>query len=235
MMPWLRAAGVGVALAGCAWLVPWHLTVSTTSSLTDGSARVVVSLIALIGGVALTRLLQRRRAALAARERRGEQLEQRIASLEQAVVIAPTVGLRFEFDTATQLARLHVTNDGADGTVRAPVTIDGPLSSRPNGQLFAQWEQTDAPSMSLSRGATRTLRIARLDVSSFPFAQWCVPVTTDEGTSVLYAMHASVIGGAPETQAPPLFLDVAIVDEEDQHLCGCTIVLHPFDAERLRS
>jgi len=135
------------------------------------------------------------------------------------------------------LARLHVTNHGAEATFRAPLIIDGPLSSRLNRLLFAQWEHTDGPQTSIPRGDTRTLRLAWLDLSSFPFAQWCVYTTAaDDGAASLYAMHASVIGGAPDTQAPPIFLDVAILSTpESESLCACVIALQPFEAQRLRA
>jgi hypothetical protein len=236
MIPWIRAGGVGTALAAIAWFVPWQVSVSPISSFGSASARTVAALIALIAGMTLARLLEWRLAVTAARRRRVEQLEQRVASLEEAMAIAPVVHLRFEYDSNTQWARLHVTNHGADGTFRAPLTIDGSLSSRLNSHVFAHWEHADAPAMPIPRGHTRTLRLAQLDVSSFPFAQWYVHATTDEGPLAVYATHTSIIGGAPDAQAPPLFLDVAILGTPQlERPCACTIILHPFDAERLRS
>jgi hypothetical protein len=49
-------------------------------------------------------------------------------------------------------------------------------------------------------------------------------------------MNTSMIGGDPETHAPPLFLQVAIVSSPDSVVPPpeCTIALQPFEAVRLR-
>jgi hypothetical protein len=49
-------------------------------------------------------------------------------------------------------------------------------------------------------------------------------------------MNTSMIGGDPETHAPPLFLQVAIVSSPDSAVPPpeCTIALQPFEAVRLR-
>jgi hypothetical protein len=49
-------------------------------------------------------------------------------------------------------------------------------------------------------------------------------------------MHTSMIGGNPDTHAPPLFIEVALAcsPESAAQLPHSTIALQPFEAVRLR-
>jgi membrane protein implicated in regulation of membrane protease activity len=166
-----------------------------------------------------------------------DDLERRVAQLEQAASASPSPRLRFEHETTTWQALLHVTNDGEDAEFWAPLIIDGSLSRAIDGRTFATWTHTPAPKTLIARGRTRTLRLAQLDLSIFPFAQWQVyAIGDDTSPVVLRAMHTSVIGNAPDAHATPIFLEVSILSTPDSrdHAQGCTIALYPFAAERLR-
>ena len=49
-------------------------------------------------------------------------------------------------------------------------------------------------------------------------------------------MNTSLSGGDPETQGPPMFLQVAVISSPDSAMPPpeCTIALQPFEAVRLR-
>jgi hypothetical protein len=91
----------------------------------------------------------------------------------------------------------------------------------------------------LRHGETRALRLAQLDLSVFPYAQWEIfaarPAEARRPES-MRAMHTSVIGGNPDTHAPPLFIQVTLVSspESAAEPPQSTIVLQPFEAVRLR-
>jgi hypothetical protein len=88
----------------------------------------------------------------------------------------------------------------------------------------------------IARGETRALHLATLDTTSFPFAHWQVRVTADgRGASEVPAMHTSVIGGLPDTQAPRLLLHVTLVSVPDAvgELASRVVALDPFGAALL--
>ncbi len=171
-------------------------------------------------------------------------LEQEIAGLRRERAARPSPRVSFEFSTITREALLHVTNDGGDAEIRAPMSIEGALANRPQGEVAAAWaDQRDAVAV-ISRGATRTLRLAKLDLSVFPYAQWEIYVVGPPGSGppegghyAVRAVHTSMIGGDPETHAAPLFLEIAIVSspETTGPPVHCTVALQPFDAVRLRA
>jgi hypothetical protein len=116
--------------------------------------------------------------------------------------------------------------------------IDGDLSGRWEGIAFATWEDADQRTVRIGQGDTRTLAIAQLDVTAFPFAQWQVYVTQEDGRqSVLRAMHTSTIGADQAARAPTMFLEVSVFSRPDaiERVRPCTIALHAFDAQHLRS
>jgi hypothetical protein len=94
----------------------------------------------------------------------------------------------------------------------------------------------------IRRGEIRTLRLAQLDLSVFPYAQWRIFALGRRAdgpyAEVLSrpAMHTSMIGGDPATHAPSLFLQVVLLSAPDAGgpPVHCTIALQAFDAVRLR-
>jgi membrane protein implicated in regulation of membrane protease activity len=232
---WTTLAAVAVA-AAAAPVVFLPVSVIAAPSIGGVPAGAYAALAAVLGLLA-TPLIAFAWHYWRAPSRMIDDLERRVAQLEQAASASPSPRLRFEHETTTWQALLHVTNDGEDAEFWAPVTIDGSLSRPPHGRAFATWTHTPAPKTLIARGRTRTLRLAQLDLSIFPFAQWQVyTVGDDTSPVVLRAMHTSVIGNAPDAHATPIFLDVSILStpETREHVMGCTIALYPFAAERLR-
>ena len=179
-----------------------------------------------------------------------QQLQQQISALERDRAARPSPRLAFEFNALTREAVLHVTNDGGDADVRAPLSIEGALATQLEGQGSAVWSDGEGAAARIRRGETRTLRLAKLDLSVFPYAQWEIfvngpasafantPADNKEGESYrsVRAMHTSMIGGNPDTHAPAMFIQVALITIPDAvgpppH---CTVVLQPFEAVRLR-
>jgi len=170
-------------------------------------------------------------------------LEQEVAALRRDRATRPVPRVSFEFDPTTREALLHVTNDGGDAEVRAAMSIEGALATRLNGDVCAAWSETSDPTAVVRRGETKTLRLARLDLSVFPYAQWEIYMAPDNrnrgseaGRIALRAMHTSTIGGDPETHAPAMFLQVALMTSPDATgpAPHCTVALQPFEAVRLR-
>jgi hypothetical protein len=163
-------------------------------------------------------------------------LRQEIAALERDRTARPALRGAFEFNAQTREAVLRVSNDGGDAEVRAPLSIEGALATQLDGDVSAVWVDGEGATALIRRGETQTLRIAKLDLSVFPYAQWEIYATRDGTVSSLRAMHTSIIGGDPETHAAAMFVQVALVTTPDSigpppH---CTVVLKPFEAVRLR-
>jgi len=168
-------------------------------------------------------------------------LEQEVAALRRDRAVRPAPRVSFAFDATTREALLHVTNDGGDAEVRAAMSIEGALATPLDGDVSAAWREGGSATAVVRRGETKTLRLARLDLSVFPYAQWEVYVAPrglepGHGRDALRAMHTSMIGGDPETHAPAMFLQVALTTSPDAFgpPAHCTIALQPFEAVRLR-
>jgi hypothetical protein len=176
------------------------------------------------------------RAAVVAR-RRVEHLEREIARLERERATRPILRLAFEFHATTREALLHVMNDGGSASVCARMSVDGALTQRVESDLRAAWLDTAQEKVSIGRGEMRTLRVAELDLSVFPYAQWQIFALRGHEVCSVRAMNTSMIGGNPETHAPPVFLQVALVSSPQSATPPpeCTIVLQPFEAVRLRA
>jgi hypothetical protein len=132
-----------------------------------------------------------------------------------------------------------VTNDGREAVVWAHLSVEGAVSQQVESDLRAAWRNESASSVVLRQGETRTLRLAQLDLSVFPYAQWEIfaagpPKAGPYGS--MRATHTSMIGGNPDTHAPPLFIEVALAcsPESAAQLPHSTIALQPFEAVRLR-
>ena len=169
-------------------------------------------------------------------QRTIQQLRQEIGTLERERAARPSLRGAFEFNALTREALLRVSNDGGEAQVRAPLGIEGALATQLEGEVSAVWVDGQEATALIRRGETRTLRIAKLDVSVFPYAQWEIYATRDGTVSSLRAMHTSMIGGDPDTHAAAMFVQVALVTTPDSvgpppH---CTVVLKPFEAVRLR-
>jgi hypothetical protein len=238
---WTRVTAASGVLAVAVAFVSWSLGVLTMpvmGGLPAGAAAAVASaLLALLGAplVALGWHYWR------APSRLVEDLERRVAALEQAGSrrdSAPSPRVRFEYRSGTHEALLHVTNDGHDGEFWAPMSVDGSLSARLDRPVCATWQHADGPRTSMATGETRTLRLAQLDLSAFPFARWEVYGAGEGGSPALAvpAMHTSVIGGDPGASAPIIFLEIALLSAPPplDGVRTCTIALHPFEAQRLR-
>ena len=107
----------------------------------------------------------------------GELDEAQVARLEQERTVRPSFRVTFEFNATTRAALLHVTNDGSEADVWALMSVEGALSQRVERDLRAVWRPSTrsgqaASSARLQRGQTRTLKLAELDLSVFPYAQW---------------------------------------------------------------
>lgn len=163
-------------------------------------------------------------------------LRQQVDRLERDRVTRPSLRVTFEFDAGAREALLHVTNDGGDATVFARLSVEGALAQRVDADLRGVWQGEEVSAVSIRRGNMRTLRMAELDLSVFPYAQWQIFARRGDEMLAVRAMNTSMIGGDPETHAPPLFLQVAIVASPDPSTPTpeCTIVLQPFEAVRLR-
>jgi hypothetical protein len=193
-----------------------------------------VSATALILGVACLWLWR----ALVASTEEVLRLGQQVGRLEREHAARPALRVSFEFNSTSREALLHVTNDRHEAVVWAHLSIEGALSQRVEGDLRAVWRNETASSVPLRRGETRALQLARLDLSVFPYAQWEIFAAADkEGGHYksLRAMHTSMIGGNPDTHAPPMFIQVALSSSPE---CATqppqsTIALQPFEAVRL--
>lgn len=165
-----------------------------------------------------------------------QRLQQAIATLERERVARPSPRVAFEFNATTREALRHVTNDGGDGEMRAPMSIEGVLANQLKSQVSAVWSDSGGTTVIVRRGETRTLRLAKLDLSVFPYAQWEIYAVASPDHLSLRAMHTSMIGGDPETHAPTLFLQVALVTSPTavSPPPQCTVALQPFAAVRLR-
>lgn len=181
-------------------------------------------------------------------------LRARIGELERMHAERPRPRVAFEFRTATREAWLHVVNEGADADFWAPMTIEGPLAHHVSGAIYGDWQSGPAGHIRVRRGETRSVRLARLDLTVFPYAQWEIfgmrpaePLGEVEGgrdrpraaswqAFAVRAMHTSTIGGDPETHAPVLLLQVDVVSAPEPSTVSaqCTIALQPFEAVRVR-
>jgi hypothetical protein len=164
------------------------------------------------------------------------QLSQRIGMLERERSSRPSPRLRFEFNASTREALLHITNDGGDAEVWAPLSIEGALAHQLTEDVCAAWTHGGSAHARLGRGQSATLKLAQLDLSVFPYAQWQIYGVGGGETFSVRAMHTSMIGGDPETHAPALFLQIALATkpEAGSPPPQCTIALQPFEAVRLR-
>lgn len=168
-------------------------------------------------------------------------LRNHIAALERAREARPSLRVAFEFNAGTREALIHVSNDGGDADVSAGMSIEGALAQPVANSLQAAWIDDERWRVRIPRGRTRTLRVAQLDLSVFPYAQWQVYAVGEVADGMhrpfaVRAMHTSMIGGDPDTHAPTIFLQVAVASSPE---CvgppsGCTIALQPFEAVRLR-
>jgi hypothetical protein len=168
-------------------------------------------------------------------------LQRQVASLERAREARPSLRVAFEFNAGTREALVHVSNDGGDGEVSAGMSIEGALAQPVENTLQAAWIDEVRGRVMIRRGRTRTLRLAQLDLSVFPYAQWQVYAVGEvagrtRSAFSVRAMHTSMIGGDPDTHAPPIFLQVVFVSSPEPYgpPAGCTIALQPFEAVRLR-
>ena len=163
-----------------------------------------------------------------------------IARLETEQSARPSLRVTFEFTATGREALLHVTNDGRDAVVWAPMSVEGALSQQVEADLRGAWRNEAGSRVMLRHGVTRTLRLAQLDLSVFPYAQWEIfaagPAEAGRPERTR-AMHTSMIGGNPDTHAPPLFIQVTLVSlpESAAQPPHSTIVLQPFEAVRLRA
>ena len=163
-------------------------------------------------------------------------LQQEIAALQRDRAARPSPRMSFEFNSTTREALVHVTNDGGDGEMHAAMSIEGALATSLNGGVSAAWSESGRSTEVVRRGETKTLRLARLDLSVFPYAQWELYAVSGDTMVSMRAMRSSTIGGDPETHAPAMFLQLALatVPEATAPPTHCTIALQPFDAVRLR-
>ena len=163
-------------------------------------------------------------------------LRAQIARLETERLARPSLRVTFEFNATGREALLHVINDGHDAVVWAPMSVEGALSQGVERDLRAVWKNETASSVMLRHGETRTLRLAQLDLSVFPYAQWEIHATGADEVMSLRAMHTSMIGGNPDTHAPTMFIQVALASspESAAQPPHSTIALQPFEAVRLR-
>lgn len=177
-------------------------------------------------------------------------LGEQVGRLERERAARPALRVTFEFNSTSREALLHVTNDRQEAVVWAHLSIEGALSQRLEGDLRAVWRNETASSVVLRRGETRTLQLAHLDLSVFPYAQWEIFAAAGSSSAFaqsatadkqgghyrsIRAMHTSMIGGNPDTHAPPMFIQVALSSSPE---CATqppqsTIALQPFEAVRL--
>lgn len=170
--------------------------------------------------------------------RAADQLERRVAELERMHDAQPAARVRFDYNSNTHVVRLHLTNDGADAEFWATLLIDGDLSGRWEGVAFATWDDSDQQKVRIGTGETRVLRLAQLDLTAFPFAQWEICVTMEDGRRTTFrAMHTSRIGGDPLAHAPTMFLEVSVLSTPQslERVQTYTVALHAFDAQQWRS
>ena len=206
---------------------------------------------------------------LAGSRRAVDRLREQIAHLQAEQAVRPSLRVAFEFSATTREALLHVTNDGREAVVWAHLSVEGAVSQQVESGLRAVWRNPStrsarsgpgesASSVVLRQGETRTLRLAQLDLSVFPYAQWEIfaagpasafakaPADKTAGGPAdkearhygsMRATHTSMIGGNPDTHAPPLFIEVALAcsPESAAQPPHSTIALQPFEAVRLRS
>ena len=200
---------------------------------------------------------------LAGSRRAVDRLREQIAHLQAEQAVRPSLRVAFEFSATTREALLHVTNDGREAVVWAHLSVEGAVSQQVESGLRAVWRNESASSVVLRQGETRTLRLAQLDLSVFPYAQWEIfaagPASLSGGPPAvalaeagalakaealaeaghygsMRATHTSVIGGNPDTHAPPLFIEVALASSPESAVQPphSTIALQPFEAVRLR-
>jgi hypothetical protein len=177
---------------------------------------------------------------LAGSRRELLRLRKQIFRLETEQAARPSLRVTFEFTATEREALLHVTNDGRDAVVWAPMSVEGALSQQVEVDLRGVWRNEAGSRVTLRHGETRTLRLAQLDLSVFPYAQWEIfaagPAEAGRPERTR-AMHTSMIGGNPDTHAPPLFIQVTLVSlpESAAQPPHSTIVLQPFEAVRLRA
>lgn len=191
-----------------------------------------LSAMALILGVGCLLLW---RALVASREE-IRRLREQVDGLNRARAARPSLRVTFEFNATTREALLHVTNDGRDASVWANMSMEGALSQQVDGDLRAVWRGETASSVMLRRAETRTLQLAHLDLSVFPYAQWEIYARRADVAMSLRPMHTSMIGGNPDTHAPPIFIQVMLASspESATQPPHSTVVLQPFEAVRLR-
>lgn len=189
---------------------------------------------ALVGAGAAVAMWRRARTL----QDRLARMQQRLTALERDHQSRPLPRLAFEFNGRTREALLHLTNDGGDVEIEGRIAVEGELTHGLPGDAHAAWEDGGGASREVRTGETKTLRIAQLDVSAFPYAQWqvyAVSSSAGDGVLAVRAMHTSMIGGDPDTHAAPLFVQVAMTCSPDPGCPPphCTIALRPFEAVRL--
>ncbi len=200
----------------------------------DPSIAAVLAAVILIGAAIATFRHVRRLQRLVA------QLQQRLRSMEEERIRRPALHVAFEFDSVAREALVHVTNNGGDADVSARIAAEGELSHDLPIDALAVWRDDGGASRVIRSGETGTMRIAQLDVSVFPYAQWQVYGVSNSsggGELTVRAMHTSMIGGDPETHAPAIVVQVvlACAPSPATPVPHCTIALRAFDAVRLGS
>lgn len=175
--------------------------------------------------------------SLARSRRLVGRLQDELARLERERTARPSLRVTFEFNATTREALVHVTNDGGDASVSAAMSVEGALAQLVEHDLRAVWHGESSSVVSIRRGQSRALRVAHLDISVFPYAQWQIHGLDARSEALtVRATHTSMIGGDPETHAPTIFLQVALITSPEAVGAPphCTIALQPFEAVRLR-
>jgi len=230
---WMASAVLGGLFATVGWFLTsvqgWALTPISSST----SATVVTALLGFVVGAALAPAAGLGWFYWQAPWNAAQEAILRVASLEADRIRLPVPRIRFEYDGHSKSVRLHVTNEGGEAEFSAPMTIDGALSTPLAYAVFAPWEHTAQVSTWLARGETRVLHVASLDTQAFPFAQWRLRVAAPgRGVSEVLAMHTSVVGSLPDTQAPRMLLHVSVVTSPQaaSDVASRVVTLDPFGA-----
>ena len=229
---WVTSAGLGAIGAALGWFAAPALGMAV-SPAGDPYPSVIAAAIGLGAGAVAIPLGALLWAYWQAPWRAVQELAEHVSALEEVRTSQPSIGVRFEYDRESQRVRLHVINHGGAAVFAAPMNIDGALSAPVDHQVFAAWEHTEDVGARIVRGETRVLHLATLVVERFPYAQWRMRVTTEgRGISEVCAMHASMVGGLPDTQAPRLLLSVSLVSEPEASdgVPNRVVALDPFSA-----
>ena len=129
--------------------------------------------------------------------------------------LKPLIKVKFElehrWDGDLVVAIVH--NDGVGADVWAPLKFSGPITGKPNRDVFALWTHTDTSKTKIPKGGEYKLQIAKVSLDGV-MGLWHFFYTADGGNVEIAATYTFLFGST-DVVAYETFADVWIYTEPD--------------------